>query len=472
MSTARFAVISDLHYFSPELTDGGRAYELRSGSDQKMLLESGGIIRSVFSKLAQDDSIDSVLISGDITDDGEMSSHFEIKEMLSELSKHKKVYITTATHDWCCDKNARVYFGDREKRTDDTADIQKLRELYDEFGVNNAISVYETELGEVSYVAKLCDGFRIFGLNDDKNGNDHSGYSKEHSDWIVAQMKEAVTAGDRIIAMQHHVVLKHYTDLLTKGGICCSDRETVAENFATNGTELLFVGHSHLQNITEYTAKNGNRMTQINVGALCGWPAPIVKVNIDGNKTEIHTEFVDKFTFNGREYTSDAIYYHTRGLIENVVNAAASGDLDEFIDRCSALGIHSPVLKRLFFVIRRIAAYIKTVKVGKFAKTVNVLTFGRGINRSSALDIKEKEVFELIIEIFLNLFDGGQHRYQKGSSTYTVVTDFVSLPSRITKKIPFIPESVRLVFDEIPVLVGLLMDDVTDNYSVYYEKQD
>ncbi len=460
---ARFAVITDLHYFSPSLTDGGRAYELRSGSDQKCLLESGAIIDQAFTMLAGDETIDSVLICGDVTDDGEIICHEEFVEKLRFLNKYKNVYVITATHDRCTDGNARTYFGDEPQHLKDTADADDMYRFYREFGIDQAIAKYKTHLGLYSYVVKLCDGFRLLGLNDDSNADGKSGYSPEHMQWIVEQIQQAKKDGDRVVAMQHHVLLQHYTPLLTKGGICCGDRDWVAENFAFNGVEVIFVGHSHFQNITEYTAKNGNKLVQVNIGALVGHPGPIFKVNIDDDYISMNTEYVKEFTYNGQKYNTEYLYEHSKGVVANLLNAAASGDLKEFTERCAAMEIKSDVLPKFFFAIKRLAKYITSVNVGSFAKLINRLTFGKGINKEAAEQIADKLVIDIAYEVFLNLFDGGINQHKKGTSVYTVVSDFASLPSRIVNKIRFVPDKVKSLLAEIAELVCLLMDDVTDN---------
>ena len=155
MIKAKFAVVTDLHYFSPTLTDGGRAYDLRSGKDQKCLLETGAIIDAAFKSLAADDTVDSVIIPGDLTCDGEKVGHLELIEKLKELKKHKNVYVTVATHDWCCDGNAKTYFGDETAPMPDTASIDDLGELYYDFGRSQAIAEYKIFNGLYSYVVKL-----------------------------------------------------------------------------------------------------------------------------------------------------------------------------------------------------------------------------------------------------------------------------------------------------------------------------
>lgn len=466
MKKCSFAVVSDPHYFSPTLTDGGRAYQLRSGSDQKCILESAAIVRAAFKKLAQDDTIDAVLIPGDLSDDGEIVSHEEFSALLHELSKSKKVFVTTATHDFCCDNNAKVYFGDNYAPLSETADIPYLRKTYAPFGPDQAISVYENFNGLCSYVVQLGDGIRLFGLNDDQSGKNSSGYSDEHLAWIEEQMKEAKKAGDRIVAMQHHVCVPHFTKLLTGAGICCGERDKVAETFASNGTDLLFVGHSHWQNITEYHAQNGNLMTQVNVGSLSGHPAPIFKVDFSEDEIEMHTEYVTEFEFEGKTLTNEYITEHSKGLVANILNPGAEGNLEEFSARLNALGVHSDAPEKYFFIIRRLLAYIKKVNVGKLVKTVNRLTFGKGIDKKSADEISEMMVTDLIYNIFLNLFDGGLHKYEKGSAVYNVVSDFVSIPSKIVGKLGFVPDNVKGIINEVHELVCLLMDDgVNNNYK-------
>lgn len=466
MTKCSFAVISDPHYFSPTLTDGGKAYQLRSGSDQKCILESAAIVKAAFEKLAADDTIEAVLIPGDLSDDGEIVSHEEFSALLHELKKHKKVFVTTATHDFCCDNNAKVYFGDSYAPLDKTADIPYLRKTYAPFGPDQAISVFENFNGLCSYVVQLGEGVRLFGLNDDQDGSGSSGYSREHLAWIVQQMKDAKEAGDRIVAMQHHVCVPHFTKLLTGAGICCGNRDKVAEAFAENGTDILFVGHSHWQNITEYHAQNGNLMTQVNVGSLSGHPAPVFKVDMSDTEIEMHTEYVTEFEFDGQKLTSDYIKEHSKGLVANVLKPASEGNLKEFTERLGALGVHSDAPEKFFFVIRRLCKYIMNVKVGSLVKTVNRLTFGKGIDKKSAEDIKEEMVIDIIYNIFLNLFDGGLGRYEKGSAVYNVVSDFISIPSRLLGRFGFVPDKIKGLTKEIHELVCLLMDDgVNNNYK-------
>ena len=88
----KLTFIADTHHYSKTLGTTGKAYELRSGSDQKCLAETSEIIDSAFEQIADSDT-QAVFILGDVTNDGETVSHLELREKLYNLKKKKDVYI-------------------------------------------------------------------------------------------------------------------------------------------------------------------------------------------------------------------------------------------------------------------------------------------------------------------------------------------------------------------------------------------
>ena len=125
----KLTFIADTHHFSGTLSSEGRAYDLRSGSDQKCLNETGGILDAAFSKFTKSDT-DAVMIIGDLTNDGERVCHEEFREKLYDLQKSKPVYVITATHDWCCDENPRKFSGNAVYHDVPTVSHDELRDFY------------------------------------------------------------------------------------------------------------------------------------------------------------------------------------------------------------------------------------------------------------------------------------------------------------------------------------------------------
>lgn len=100
MSLLKLCVIADTHYYDATLGVSGEAYRLRSASDQKCLAETDAVISAAFQKITESDC-DAVLLAGDLTNDGERICHEKMREKLYVLQRHKRVFVTTATHDWC-----------------------------------------------------------------------------------------------------------------------------------------------------------------------------------------------------------------------------------------------------------------------------------------------------------------------------------------------------------------------------------
>ena len=152
--TMKITFIADTHYYSKSLGTSGKAYELRSGSDQKCLAETGEIIDAAFQQIANSDT-DAVFILGDVTNDGEMVSHLEFREKLYQLQKKKPVYLITATHDWCCDENPRRFEGDKTFHDVPVMKSSDLPAFYKDFGPAQAAGSFITHIGTVCYTVLL-----------------------------------------------------------------------------------------------------------------------------------------------------------------------------------------------------------------------------------------------------------------------------------------------------------------------------
>ena len=336
----RFVFIADTHHFSRTLSDGGEAYAYRSGSDQKCLEETGAIIDAAFEKILEDPPA-AVMIAGDLSDDGERICHEEFREKLRELQKHVPVYVITATHDWCCDENPRRFTGGEVTNDVETVPHEELSEFYREFGLDRAISSYKTHLGIYSYVAQIADGVRLLALNDDQNGKGRAGYTPDHMAWVEEQIRKAKEDGQLMIGMEHHLLIAHIHPFITSGH-CVGDREEVAAKLADAGLRYMFVGHSHIQRIDTFVSPSGNPITEVNIGSLCGYPAPIVNVTVtDDSRLHIVTEHLE--SFEGADDAQEFLKAHAVQMIDLPLKGILVSR-EEFGKRLDALGANGKKL--------------------------------------------------------------------------------------------------------------------------------
>ena len=416
----KLTFIADTHHFSRTLSSEGRAYDLRSGSDQKCLNETGGILDAAFSKFTKSDT-DAVMIIGDLTNDGERVCHEEFREKLYDLQKSKPVYVITATHDWCCDENPRKFSGNAVYHDVPTVSHDELRDFYYDFGSKQALSEYITHLGTCSYTVDIGENVRLLALNDDQNGKGRAGFKEEHFKWIEQQIKQARDDGKILLGMEHHLLIPHIHPLVMGGSTCVGDREYVASRLADAGLRYMFVGHSHIQRIDSFTSEKGNAITEINVGSLCGYPAPIVNVEIGERGLKINTDFVESFEFDGKRinagmYLKNKIY----ALVDRVLDGAEISQ-SEFCDRLTALQLHGEKFAPIYPLDHILAKYIKNETALGLYKKLKLFGLADSIRYSDVLDFKDKPVMEFVHEILLSFFDGGIVRHGEETSYYYLV---------------------------------------------------
>lgn len=445
----KLTFIADTHHYSKTLGTDGMQYELRSGSDHKCLAESGGIIDAAFEKIAASDT-DYVMIAGDLTNDGEMVSHIEFREKLRRLAEKKKVFVITATHDWCCDENPRRFRDNYVYHDVDVMPSDKLYDFYYDFGPKDAIAQFRTHLGTVSYVVQLSDKVRLLALNDDQNGKGRAGFNEEHFEWIDEQLEKAQKDGCLVIGMEHHLLIPHINPLITGGGTCVGDREYVASRLADNGLKYMFVGHSHIQHTDDFKSSSGNKITEVNVGSLCGYPAPIVNVIVNDDMTLTYdVEYLEKFTFNGEE--KDAQKYlakHCTDLIHNIFNCT---NRYQFKDRIEALGANGEAISKLFFAIKPLLSFVNDDTVGDAYKKLKNLGLSRVVKEEWVKEYKNAKISEFVDQFILSAMDGSSIRFSRESTYYKLVMGIISIPSRLLKSNN---DMKKLIFAADSILTG------------------
>lgn len=445
----KLTFIADTHHYSKTLGTSGRQYFLRAGSDQKCLAETGDIIDAAFEKIAASDT-DAVMIAGDVTNDGEKVSHCEFREKLERLAEKKRVYIITATHDWCCDENPRRFRGGIVTHDVETLAPDELRDFYYDFGPKDAVSEYITHIGTCSYVVRLSDKVRLLALNDDKNENNHAGFTEEHFQWIEAQLRQAEEDGCLVIGMEHHLLMPHISPLITGGSTCVANREYVASRLADAGLKYMFVGHSHIQNTTDFVSEKGNRLVEVNVGSLVGYPAPIVNVTVNSDMTlSYEVEHLERFTLSGRETDAqEFLAAHCTAMVHRLLDCA---NKQELADRLTALQLDGDRLSKLFFAIKPMLNIVKNDNVMQVYKKLRRLGLGRFVDISLVKKFESEKLLSFVDRIILSALDGSVVSYSRDSDYYRLVMSVVSIPSKLLKSNT---DMKKLIFAADAILTG------------------
>lgn len=99
--TLDIAVLSDIHVLPSDLIKDTPDYRNALNSDRKIFTESQGILDRMLEEV-KEESPDVLMISGDLTKDGELESHRYVAAQLEELKQELpelKIYVTNGNHD-------------------------------------------------------------------------------------------------------------------------------------------------------------------------------------------------------------------------------------------------------------------------------------------------------------------------------------------------------------------------------------
>lgn len=453
----RFCLISDLHHYAPSLGIEGSAFEERYRSDQKCIAETGAILDSVADKLLEDKETDIILISGDLTCNGEKESHLDLIPKLRRLKEAgKRVIVITATHDYNDSPNR--YVGDSVLPASPTT-REELFDLYYDFGLNEALAIHRESH---SYVVKLAPGYRLLALNDDGNGRSFCGYFPEHLNWILEQIKIARETGDEVIAMTHHPVLPPTPvyPLISKRDML-GDYENTSKILADAGVQFIFTGHTHMNNIAVKETAKGNTIYDINTSSAVGYAGNIRKVELTETEMKITSSFIDNFDWDLKGMTvNEYLQNHFDYLLNDIFDSMAND-----IPRLSQLAIGFSIEPSAIFKLR--------IPLTLLGKALQKMTFGNlasilGIRKKIDPTVQKLILKDLVLELIRNIY-AGDEPYTPDTPLYKA---FESVINRVKPHVRKMKNGGKILYiAENIFLNGILYDDYPSDNNVILPKK-
>lgn len=267
----RIAVVSDIHVMAPSLLPEDaktkNAWKSYYESQRKMLEQSAGLFNQFVSTIKG--KADILLITGDLTKDGEKASHAYVKDKLKTLGM--KVYVIPGNHDFGEEGNHTQFNADGS--TEDApvltpAEFITSEAGYADYGYGED-STLDPEGGSLSYVAEPVNGLVLLAIDS------HTGYVPSKTlTWLCDQAKDARTKGKQVIAMMHHPLIEHI-----KGANMFISTYTVGSNddvrnaLIEAGVNVILTGHFHTSDIAyDWNNDEDNGIYDINTGSLISYP--------------------------------------------------------------------------------------------------------------------------------------------------------------------------------------------------------
>ncbi|MGQ7357416.1 metallophosphoesterase [Streptococcus suis] len=275
-------IISDLHYLSPTLFDTGKAFSYIEKTAAGKELRYGKERMDALLEQVKRDKPKHLLVSGDLTLNGEKQSMLELAGYFGKMEKAgTQVQVIPGNHDiasgW-----ARAFKGDQQEVVAQVSH-KDFAEIFVDFGYNQAAN---RDAHSLSYLSKVSSNLWFIMLDSNiysdgmgKGGPKTNGrIKKETLDWMEEQLQAAEEAGVQALPVVHHNVLRQH-HMLSKG-YTLDNTIDVKRLLDRYGVQFGFSGHTHAQNIvSEDLGKT--TYTEVVNGAFSVYPAVIGQVTVD-----------------------------------------------------------------------------------------------------------------------------------------------------------------------------------------------
>ena len=337
----RIALLTDIHVMAKQLiVSPGSAFYEAMDADRKMLDKSEEIFAAVVDTLIKE-KIDLVLITGDLTKDGEYVSHVSVAQQLQKLKEAGMTPLVIPGNHDLLNPYAYSYDGD-SKSSVKSISYEEFAELYKDFGYGeNSLR----DAASLTYMTEPIDGLVVIGIdatradeNTSSNRQDYGRIRQQTLDWIFSKADSVVKEGKQIIALQHHQLVQHYNDQASFiKSAAVENGDSIALEMVKHGIRLVMTGHMHISNNTVlYNEEKTDSLIEISTGATVSYPVPyrLMTINETCDKIDLQTRYIraiascDDLQTASKKHTSD----RSDGYLKSLVRQQ-SGKLDSFEEK-------------------------------------------------------------------------------------------------------------------------------------------
>lgn len=357
------SIISDPHVLDESLIGNTESLKKELKVERKLVVESESLFKRALD-LVDEAKCEFLLISGDISKEGEFVSHKKAAKLLKDWQAKnpvRKIFLIPGNHDI---NSRRAYDYRLDKRTKST-NPRDFFETYDFIYKDKSIlefykdsDIFKSYLSEVnkkyereekysyyangyfSYVARVKknhaydNGLTIIMIDSsiysaDREQSHRDGVnnvigsvSKEQLKWVCDKIDEAKARNDMVIAVSHHAfipnfrnqelvfspfIIKEYKDKI-KDPDPRLDNKTPIEVLADNGVKFIFTGHLHENGTAKFISEEGNEIYDIQTGSTITYPLPIRHIKIENKSADSHgfeivikTELIKDFIYQDED---------------------------------------------------------------------------------------------------------------------------------------------------------------------------
>ena len=274
-------VLSDTHVMGPGLlVNDGAAWQKELANDRKLFDYSQEVF-DVLMETMLSEKPDMVLITGDLTKDGELLSHQYVAGQLNRLREAGiKTFVIPGNHDFGS-KHALIFDGDQSSKAE-VVSREQFTDLYRNHGYGTESMRDETSL---SYCCEPVEGLLLIGLDSGTDGR----LEESTLQWACQQAAQAQQQGKYVLAMMHHALLPHFNaeDQLLPSSVV-QNYETVRNRLADAGVQVVLTGHIHISDIAkDYNGDLTRSIYDISTGSVISYPCDYRHLSLSEDRAQL-----------------------------------------------------------------------------------------------------------------------------------------------------------------------------------------
>jgi len=317
--TVKFMIISDIHYFDPSLftLPANASFQGYLAADRKLIIESSAILKNILVTVAAEKP-DFLLVTGDLTKDGEKVDHQAVAALFKTLSDNGiKVLVIPGNHD-VNNPAAMSYLGTASASIANVS-ASDFATIYANCGYGNAV---ERDPNSLSYVSEPVTGVWMLGIDACHYAPSETAGSISATTlaWVKTIISKAKAKNKILLSMMHHGIVEHFVGQSTMfSEYLISDWKNTSTALADSGLNVVFTGHFHAQDIAKGTGTKGY-IYDVETGSTVTAPCPYRTITLNTvNKTlKIVSGKIDGVTYStiptGTTFQAYAKNYLSTGM--------------------------------------------------------------------------------------------------------------------------------------------------------------
>lgn len=396
-----FYHVTDVHYNSKRNFDCDWR-TMPQPNTQICILKSEEAFKKALEIIENDTDTSTVIITGDITNHGDIYSLEEASDLLREFTVNGgNPFVYTDSHDYHHIKDTKgITIG--SKIPAEQQPEEAIRKVFNPFGRDKAFDTFDDG---ITFIAEILPGFYhiAMGYNAEENSFHNPFFSDELMEWVKGHIRKANDKGAIVTCSTHRPIVAPSPayEVIGKGHTFL-DGEKRLKELADMGVKLFFSGHSHVQCIKEVVSDKGNKIYSIQTSSLSAFPPKMRKITYDTDNGTIDIHTIDiELPDLGMSFT-DYAKKGFLGIIEEIPynmehNVEAFANTQGGISLPKELIMNHP--KAVMFIGRKLNG-LTYAKVAKFSKKYHDLKETDYENK------KDEKYVDLLLRLIANLYRG------------------------------------------------------------------